>query len=285
MRWASDRPSAPPSQQVPHDLADLLRSGSSIMCRKWLYSPRSASGSSRSTAAWAWRGIVANRIRSGSAPVASAPSTRIPRPVQPIGCLRRCLRPGLAQPHEVGVRVEHDHAQVGVQQELLEDDAERVRLARAALAAQERVPAEALRAQPGSDTDTARRQVPIGSAAFRDCCSDSRSPAEAASTAAAANGRRGTGPSFAVAAGARRRGGHPGSGRPGCGRRLEHLPEQRSALGQGEHDEVADHQSVSAWSKVNVRPSRDVANSGLASALCVTRAARVAAEPGTPAPQ
>ncbi len=29
---------------------------------------------------------------------------------------------------------------------------------------------------------------------------------------------------------------------PGVGRRLEHLAEQRSTFGQGEHDEVTDHQ-------------------------------------------
>ena len=89
---------------------------------------------------------------------------------------------------------------------------------------------------------SAERQVPTGSAAFRDCCSDSRSPAEAASTGAAANGCRGTGPSLAVRPKLADEETTHGPGRFGCGRRLEHLAEQRSTLGQGEHDEVADHQ-------------------------------------------
>src|SRR5439155_3330626 len=42
-------------------------------------------------------------------------------------------RPRIGQPDAVGVRIEHDDAEVGLQQQLLEDDAEAVRLARAGL--------------------------------------------------------------------------------------------------------------------------------------------------------
>ena len=40
-----------------------------------------------------------------------------------------CVRPHLPKPREVGIRVEHDEPQVGLEQQLLEHDAERVRLA------------------------------------------------------------------------------------------------------------------------------------------------------------
>jgi hypothetical protein len=47
------------------------------------------------------------------------------------------------QADEVGVRIEHNHPQVGFHQQLLQDDPERVGLPRTGLAAQEGMPAEA----------------------------------------------------------------------------------------------------------------------------------------------
>ncbi len=75
MRCASDCPSGPPLCRLRTTSPMSRTPASSIRWRKWLYSPRSASGSSRSTAAWAARGIVAKRMRRGSAAVLSAPST------------------------------------------------------------------------------------------------------------------------------------------------------------------------------------------------------------------
>src|SRR5262249_34563531 len=49
--------------------------------------------------------------------------------------------------HEVGVRVEDDDAELRLVEEPLEDDAERIRLARARLAAEERMPVEAARVE------------------------------------------------------------------------------------------------------------------------------------------
>ena len=57
------------------------------------------------------------------------------------------VRPQLPEPYVVGVRVEHDELQVGLEQQPLEDDAERVRLAGARLAAQERVAPETARVE------------------------------------------------------------------------------------------------------------------------------------------
>ena len=56
-----------------------------------------------------------------------------------------CVRPQLTQPREVGVRVEHDELQVGLEQQPLEHDAEGIRLAGARLAAQEGVAPETAR--------------------------------------------------------------------------------------------------------------------------------------------
>ena len=61
---------------------------------------------------------------------------------QPCGTGPIGVGPRFAEADEVGVRVDHDHAQLGLEQELLEHDAERVRLARAGLSAEERVPVE-----------------------------------------------------------------------------------------------------------------------------------------------
>ena len=58
-----------------------------------------------------------------------------------VGVVR--VRPQLAEPREVGVGIEHDDPQVGLEQELLEHDAERIGLAGARLAAEKRVPPEA----------------------------------------------------------------------------------------------------------------------------------------------
>jgi hypothetical protein len=63
-------------------------------------------------------------------------------PVAP-GQDRVGVRAQLAQTDEVGVRIEHDHPQVRLDQQPLQDDPERVGLARTRLAAQEGVPAEA----------------------------------------------------------------------------------------------------------------------------------------------
>jgi hypothetical protein len=52
-------------------------------------------------------------------------------------------RPDVAEPDEVGVRVEHDDAQRRLEQELLEDHAEGVRLAGTGLTAEEHVTVEA----------------------------------------------------------------------------------------------------------------------------------------------
>ena len=61
------------------------------------------------------------------------------------------VRPQLVQPHEVGVRVEHDDSQAGLEQQPLEHDAERVRLPGPRLPAQERVPAEPARVERDGD--------------------------------------------------------------------------------------------------------------------------------------
>jgi hypothetical protein len=70
-----------------------------------------------------------------------------------IGC---CAR--VAQPHEVGVRVEDHHAQVGVEQQPLEHEPERVRLAGAGLPAEERVAVEARGVDLGRHDGIARRE-------------------------------------------------------------------------------------------------------------------------------
>ena len=59
--------------------------------------------------------------------------------------LRRHVIPQLAEPVEVGVRVEDDDSKRRLDQESLEDRSERIGLSRAGLAAQERVPVERTR--------------------------------------------------------------------------------------------------------------------------------------------
>ncbi len=74
-------------------------------------------------------------------------------------CCERGVGAGarLTQAHEIGVGVDHDDPQLGVEQKLLEDDAKRVRLARARLPAEERMPIEAAGVDP-----CGHRLVPAG---------------------------------------------------------------------------------------------------------------------------
>ena len=76
------------------------------------------------------------------------------------------IRAQLAQADEVGVRIEHDHPQVRLDQQPLQDDAERVGLARSRLAAQEGVPAEApgvgQARHPGGQGQVAQPQHRVG---------------------------------------------------------------------------------------------------------------------------
>ena len=125
---------------------------------KALYSSWSRTGSSCSAAAWAWRVIVRNRIRSGSSPsvrVESLRSTRTPRSAIRRGIGLGHARQGRAEVHEVGVRVEDGHPQVGLQEEPLEQHPEGVGLARPALAAEEGVPVEAAGPQVRVGADVA----------------------------------------------------------------------------------------------------------------------------------
>ena len=126
---------------------------------KALYSSWSRTGSSCSVAAWAWRVIVRNRIRSGSSPsvrVESLRSTRTPRSAIRRASSSATPGQGRAEVHEVGVGVEHGHPQVGLQEEPLEEHAEGVGLARAALAAEEGVPVEPAGPQAGLGADVTR---------------------------------------------------------------------------------------------------------------------------------
>ena len=66
------------------------------------------------------------------------------------------VRAQLAEPHVVGVRIEDDDLQVGLEQRLLEHDAERVGLAGARLAAEEGVPPEPARVE--GERDAGREQ-------------------------------------------------------------------------------------------------------------------------------
>ena len=78
---------------------------------------------------------------------------------------------GRVQVREVGVRVEHDHPQARLHQQPLEHDAERVRLARAGLPAQERVAVEAPRVDgrghAGDERELADLERRAGAAASR----------------------------------------------------------------------------------------------------------------------
>ena len=126
---------------------------------KALYSSWSRTGSSCSVAAWAWRVIVRNRIRSGSSPsvrVESLRSTRTPRSAMRRASASGTPGSGRAEVDEVGVRVEDGHPQVGLQEEPLEEHPERVGLARPALAAEERVPVEPAGPQARLGADVAR---------------------------------------------------------------------------------------------------------------------------------
>ena len=129
---------------------------------KALYSSWSRTGSSCSVAAWAWRVIVRNRIRSGSSPSrARGVAAQHPHAAlgDPPGVGLRHPGQRRAEVHEVGVRVEDGHPQVGLQQEPLEQHPEGVGLARAALPAQERVPVEPAgpQARLGADVTRAPR--------------------------------------------------------------------------------------------------------------------------------
>ena len=105
------------------------------------YSSRSATGSRRSMPpAWPARAPLKQRARAPHRPAHGQRAGRLARSA-PLRLVR--VRTQLTEPHEVGVRVEHDELQVGLEQQLLEHDAEGVRLAGARLAAEKRVPAEA----------------------------------------------------------------------------------------------------------------------------------------------
>ena len=79
-------------------------------------------------------------------PVAGPPDGQRAGRLHVAGCLHVVrVRPQLTEPREVGVRVEHDDLQIGLEQQPLEHDAERVRLAGARLATEKRVTGETTR--------------------------------------------------------------------------------------------------------------------------------------------
>ena len=146
IRWASDCWPGVPERSAA-SMAPISVVGPICVRKlmKALYSSWSRTGSSCSVAAWAWRVIVRNRIRSGSAPsvrVESLRSTRTPAVGDPPGVRLGHPRQRRAEVHEVGVGVEDRHPQVGLQQQPLEQHPEGVGLARPALAAEEGVPVE-----------------------------------------------------------------------------------------------------------------------------------------------
>ena len=115
------------------------------------YSSRSRSGSSSATA----RRLRAPRSKNRSAACRrrcppERRTSHVLRALGPAGRGRRDRRPSrsLGQAREVRVGVEHDDPQVGLQQQLLEHHAQRVRLARAGLPAEEGMAAEPARVQP-----------------------------------------------------------------------------------------------------------------------------------------
>ncbi len=149
MRSASGCWSPPPCSawSIGSNWSSSPAATTSCRCTSELYSSRSATGSRRSTAALDGSFMSMKRARSA---VSSSPR----RAEHPDVALRERLggRAGgvgveLAEPHEVGVRVEDHDRQRGVRHDLLEHDAERVGLARAALPAPERVAVEPSRQQ------------------------------------------------------------------------------------------------------------------------------------------
>ena len=284
MRCANASPWGPPWRMSATTRSTSCGPESAIRCRKWLYSPRSTSGSSCRTAAWACVGIVANRIRNGSADLESAPSTRMP------AAARRCPASAGASGRGWPSRTKSALGSSTTMRRSVPSRSCSRMTPRAYVLPDPLWPhRNVCREKPwarnlAATSTSAERQVPTGSAAPRACCSDSRSPVEAASTGAAAKGCRGTGPS-------------PPSGRSSPTRRPPQDPVDPRVDGGSSTwpssvppSAVASTtrsptiSAVSAWSKVKVRPSREVANSGLDSALCVTRAAGAAAAPGSPAP-
>ena len=117
------------------------------------------SGSSWRTAAWACRGSPTKGTCSASTPVAPPCRTAVSAARIAASRLARCVLPRVAQVHVVSVGVEDDDGQSRVQDELLEDDPEGVRLPGAALAAEEGVPVEAAGAQPQRRVD--RTDLPL----------------------------------------------------------------------------------------------------------------------------
>ena len=109
-----------------------------------LYSARSMTGSRRSTAARALGVISLKSTCSGDCSSPGRSTDDVPI-CQCRNGLRVRSRARLAEPHEVAVGVEDHHRQPRRQQDALEQHAERVGLARAALAAPEGVPVEPLR--------------------------------------------------------------------------------------------------------------------------------------------
>ena len=90
------------------------------------YSSRSATGSSRSIAAWV---AASSSARCSARPLAGAPHDDPRRELGVPGRLRRIgVVAGLPQPHEVRVRVEDDDAQAGRVEQPLQHGAERVGL-------------------------------------------------------------------------------------------------------------------------------------------------------------
>jgi hypothetical protein len=81
---------------------------------------------------------------------------------QPTGRLGGRVRTCCTEAREVGIGVEHDHAQVGAQQQLLQNDAEGIGLPGTALTAEERVASEASAPEPGRYLDAARAPTADG---------------------------------------------------------------------------------------------------------------------------
>ena len=148
------------------------------------YSSRSASGSRRSRAAWC--AAPDRGSATGSRPTLDPPRTRTDAAASAaaLGVHAR-----LAEAHEVGVRVEQHEPQVSLDQEPLEEHAERVRLARARLPAEEGVAAEATGVEPERHPGGERE-----SATSRCAPSGARSSSQAATSSgvADARARRGT---------------------------------------------------------------------------------------------
>ena len=124
------------------------------------YSSRSASGSSRITAACSAGPSSRKRTRIPAGP--SAPLRTSIESVSGSEALESrwiCVRARVRQPHVVRVRIEHHDAQVGLHQQPLQEHAERVGLARARLAAEEGVAPEAAPVQSNRHS-VRQRQLP-----------------------------------------------------------------------------------------------------------------------------